>query len=218
MATRVGSVTYLIPASTPASTPAVAAATVSPAEPAADALGRRGGERCRHHLGVDALFDRLAFRRQLLDRGLAAQVEPTLAVDLDRLDHDLVADVAHLLDALYPMVGELGDVDQSVLVRQHLDKGAERHDAHDLALVDLADLDLVGEALDPVDRLTAGFLVDRGDEDTAVVFDVDLSPGLLGDLADHLASRADDVADLVGVDEDRGDARRVVAHLGARAR
>src|SRR5437660_839549 len=216
MATRVGSVTYLIPAWTPVSTPAVAAATVSPAEPAADALGRRGGERCRHHLGVDALFDRLAFRRQLLDRRLAAQVEPALAVDLDRLDGDLVADVADLLDPLHAVVGELGEVDEAVLVRQHLDEGTKRHDAHDLARIDLADLDLVGQALDPVDRLPAGFLVDSRDEDATIVLDIDLGTGLLGDLADHGAALADDVADLVGVDEDRRDARRVVAHLGAR--
>src|SRR5438445_10426715 len=214
MATRVGSVTYLIPAWTPVSTPAVAAATVSPAEPAADSLGPRGGERCRHHLGVDALFARLAFRRQLLDSGLAAQVEPALAVDLDRLHHDLVADVAHLFHSLDPVVGELGDVDEAVLSRHHLDKDSKRHDANHLALVDPADLYLVGEALDPVDGLLAALLIDRRDEDTAVVLDVDLSTGFLGDLADHLASGADDVADLVGVDEDRRDARSVVTHLG----
>src|SRR5207245_10407341 len=98
-----------------------------------------------------------------------------------------------------------------------LAKGAERPDAHVLAVLDLADLVLVGEALDPVDRLSTGFLVDRRDEHASIVFDVDLSPGLLGDLADHLASRAYDVADLVRVDQDRGDARRVGAHLGARA-
>ena len=116
------------------------------------------------------------------------------------------------------MVGQLGDVDQAVLAGQHLDKRAERHDADDLALVNPAHFDLVGQALDPVDRLPAAFLVDRGDEDATVVLDVDLRAGLLGDLADHLASGTDDVADLVRVDEDRGDPRRVVAHLGARPR
>src|SRR5437879_11770189 len=94
------------------------------------------------------------------------------------------------------VVGELGDVDEAVLSRHHLDKGSKRHDANHLALVDPADLDLVGEALDPVDGLLAALLVDRRDEDTAVVLDVDLSTGFLGDLADHLASGADDVADL----------------------
>jgi len=41
--------------------------------------------------------------------------EAALAVDLDRLDHDLVAHVADLLDPLDPVVGQLGDVHQAVL-------------------------------------------------------------------------------------------------------
>src|SRR6266576_4968227 len=171
----------------PVPTSAVAAAAIPAAEPAF--AGRRGTcQRSRHHLGVDVLLDRLALGGQLLDRGLSAQVEPALAVDLDRLHHDLVADVAHLFDALHPMVGELRDVDQAVLAGTHLDESSERHDAHDLALVDLAHVDLVGEALDLVDRLLPAFLVDRGDEDAAVVLDVDLGSGLLGDLADHRAA------------------------------
>src|SRR5438309_1847218 len=194
---------------------AVAAAAIPPAAKAAFSHGGRRRKGGSHHFRVDALLDRQTLGRQLLERGLAAQIEPALAVDLDRLDHYLVADVADLFHPLDAVVGELGDVDQAILSRQDLDEGAERHDAHDLALVDLADLDLVGEALDPVDGFLAPLLVDRGDEDTSVVFDVDLRAGLLGDLADHRASLADDVADLVGVDEDGRDARRVVAHLSA---
>src|SRR5450759_176260 len=162
----------------------------------------------------------LARRRRRCSEGnrhrfLAAQVEAALAVDLGRLDHDLISDVGHFLNPLDPMVGELGDVHEAVLVGQHFHEGAEGHDAHYLALVDPADLDLVGQALDPVDRTLAALLVDRRDEDATVVLDVDLRARLLGDLSNHLASGADDVADLVGVDHDRGDARRVGAHLAA---
>ncbi len=42
--------------------------------------------------------------------------------------------------------------------------------------------------------------------------------GLLDDAADGLAARADDVADLVGLDLQRGDARRVLRQLVARRR
>src|SRR6266480_4945520 len=208
----------LVPSWPPVASPAVAASSVAAPEPALTRRGRRRGKRRRHHLRVDALLDRLALGRQLLDRGLPAQVEAALAVDLDSFDHDLVADVADLFDALHAVVGELGDVNQAILARKHLDERAERHDPHDLAPVDLPHLDFVGQALDPVDRLLAAFLVDGGDEDPTVVFHIDLRPRLFGDLAEHLASWADDVADLVGVDEDRGDPRGVVAHLGARSR
>src|SRR5260370_39114352 len=175
---------------------AVATPTVASAETTLAGWRRWRCERRGHGLLVDLLFDRFALRGQLVDRGLAAEVETTLAVDLGRLDDDLVTDVGHLLHPLDPMVGELGDVHQPVLVGEHLDEGAEGHDANDLALVDLAHLDLVGEALDPIDCLLTGLLVDRGDEDPAIVLDVDLPTLLLADLPDHLTSRPDDVSDL----------------------
>src|SRR5213082_3822584 len=217
-ATLIDSVIAFWLASRAASAAAVAAATIAPAPaavPAALARRRGHGQRGGHDLRVDALLDRQALRGQLLDRGLAAQVQPALAVDLGRLDHDLVAHVRDLLRPLDAVVGELGDVHETVLVRQDLDEHAEGHHPDDLAPVDPADLDLVGQALDPVDGALAALLVDRGDEHATVVLDVDLSTGLLGDLADHLASRADDVPDLVVVDHDRGDPGRVGAHLCA---
>ena len=63
----------------------------------------------------------------------------------------------------------------------------------------------------------AGLGVDRRDLDRAVVLDVDLGAGGLGDLADHLAAGADHFADLVLGDGDTGDARRVLADRLARA-
>ncbi len=65
-------------------------------------------------------------------------------------------------------------------------------------------------------RLAAGGAVHRGDLDGAVVLDVDGGAGLLGDLADHRAALADDVADLLRVDLQRDDRRRPLGHLGAR--
>src|SRR5207248_6691984 len=218
MAPAISLQSRLVSAWTPVSTSTVPAPAVPPSETALARSRRWRGKRDRHRLLADLLFDRLALRGELFDRGLPAQVEPALAVDLDRLDHDLVADVADLFHPLHAVVGELGDVHEAVLAGKHLDKGAERHDADDLSLVDPAHLDLVGQALDPVDRLLAAFLVDRGDEDAAVVLDVDLRAGLLGDPADHRAPLADDVADLVGVDQDGRDPRRKRAHLGARPR
>src|SRR5262249_14228763 len=125
------------PATAEAPTSTVAAATA--AEPAAAvaiaglAPSRRPPrQRGRPGVHVDLLLDRLALRGELLDGVLAAEVEPALAVDLGRLDHDLVADVDDLLHALHAVVGQARDVDQAVLVGQHLDECAERHDAHHL--------------------------------------------------------------------------------------
>ena len=88
-----------------------------------------------------------------LHRRLAGQVDPALAVDLDDDHHDLVADGHDVLDGRHVVVGELADADEAFLARQDLDEGAEAHDPGDLAEVEGADLDLAGQALDPLDRL-----------------------------------------------------------------
>src|SRR4029077_7764951 len=112
-ATRIGSVIPLLLAPRSA-TAAVAAATVAPtataAVSAALARRRRHGQGRGHDLWVDALLDGQAFRGQLLDRRLAAQVQPALAVDLGRLDHDLVAHVGDLLGPLDAVVCQLRHV------------------------------------------------------------------------------------------------------------
>src|SRR4051812_44569058 len=151
-------------------------------------------------------------REVALHGGLAREVDPTLAVDLGDDDHDLVADGHDVLDGRHVVVSELADADEAFLARQDLDEGAEAHDPGDLAEVERADLDLAGQALDPLDRLAGVLAGHRGDLDRPVVLDVDLGLGLLLDLADHGAALADDLADLLGVDLDRDDARCEVAH------
>src|SRR5690349_11521471 len=151
-------------------------------------------------------------------RGFARQVDSALAVDLGHDDHDLVADGYDVLDGRDVVVGELADADEAFLARQDLDEGAEAHDPGDLTHVQRADLDLAGEAVDPVDGLARVLAADGRDLDAAIVLDIDLGLGLFLDLADHRATLADDLADLLGVDLDRGDTRREVAHLHARLR
>src|SRR5690606_6580758 len=87
---------------------------------------------------------------------------------------------------------------------------------NDLALVDLADLDLGRNHLDPLARSAAGRGVHGRDLDRAVVLDVDRRAGLLGDRPNHGAALADHVANLLRIDLDRDDARRPVGHLLAR--
>src|SRR5690606_2947636 len=92
---------------------------------------------------------------------------------------------------------------------------AELDDVDLFAGVDLADLGLFDDALNP---LLGGFdLADVGgaDLDHALVVDIHLRAGFGHDLADHLAASADHVADLRLVDLDRLDARSVGGQLGA---
>src|SRR3990172_8978790 len=169
--------------------------------------------------GADGGAGAYGFLRQVsLHGGLAREVDATLAVDLDDHDHDLVTDRHDVLDARHVVVGELADPDEALLAGQDLDERAEAHDPGDLAEVQGPDLDLAGQALDPLDRLARVLATHRGDLDGPVVLDVDLGLGFLLDLADHGTALADDLADLLGVDLDRDDPRGEVAHRLARLR
>src|ERR1035437_7247396 len=175
--------------------------------PSGPALSPCGGVRLRRRASQVALH-----------RGLAGEIDATLAVDLGHYDHDLVAYRDHVLDRGDVVVGQLADPDQAFLTGEDLDEAAEAHDPGDLAQIQTADLYVAGQRLDPLDRLARVLTRHCCDLDRAVVLDVDLGAGFLLDLADHGAALADDVADLLGVDLDGDDARRVVAHLGAARR
>jgi hypothetical protein len=64
-------------------------------------------------------------------------------------------------------------VHQTIAAGQDGHEGAEVHQAGDLALVDLADLDIGGDQPDALLGLFAGALLDREDLDHAVVVDID---------------------------------------------
>src|SRR5262245_8154280 len=152
----------------------------------------------------------------LLVNDLHRQPDLAAVVAAEQLHPDLVAFLDHLVDGLGPAFGKLRDVHQAVAGAEEIHEGAELHDLDDLALVDLADLGLGGDAFDAVDRRADLLGVGRGDLDRAVVGDVDLGARFRHDLADYRAARADHLADLVDRNSDRLDARRVFAELRPR--
>src|SRR5690606_11483275 len=119
--------------------------------------------------------------------GLHGQADAALLVHFQHLDLDHVAFLEHVADALHALVRDLRDVHQAVLARGDGHERAEVHQLGDLALVDAARLDVRGDLLDARLRSLAGGGVDRGGGDGAVVLDVDLGAGLLGDPLDHRA-------------------------------
>ena len=102
-------------------------------------------------------------------------------------------------------------MDKAILAAHEIDEGAEIHGFHHFSRIQRADLGFGGDTADPFDGAIGGILVDRRHLDRAVVFEVDLGAGDLADFTDHLAARADDLADLVLGDGDDGDPRGVVA-------
>ena len=161
-------------------------------------------------------------RRFALDRGVVgeAQADPAaLAVDLDHGDVDLLAGGEHVVDRVDPLAGlDVGDVQQAVGALDQLDEGAEGGRLHDLGgVVAVADLGLLGHRLDAGDAGFDQLAGRRVDPHRAVVLDVDLRLELLAEGADRFAAFADHGADLLRVDLDRLDPRRVLGELLARA-
>src|SRR4029077_6207033 len=162
----------------------------------------------------EVLAGRLALHH--LDRD---QRQLAAVVDLTDLDLDLVADVHHVVDILDPpaavQLADLGDVQQAVLAGQQRDERAERGRLHYRAQEPLADLGhvRVGDRVDRGPRRLGRRAVGGPDRDGALRPDGDLGAGVVLDRVDHLALRADDLADLVHRDLDRDDPRGVGGHL-----
>src|SRR5438093_621359 len=144
------------------------------------------------------------------------EIHAALTVDLGDLHLHGVADVHDVLNAIDPFGRELRNAHQDFLAGQVLDERAAAHDPRDLAVVDLADLRLLGHSHDHRLGPLAAVCLRAGNADRSVVLELDRGARLRLDRADHLAAGADDLADLVGVDLDRRDARCELRELAAR--
>ncbi len=143
---------------------------------------------CRRHCPFVTHF--LCFAA-LAEGVLAAEVDAAGA-DVHDLDPGHVTGLEHVLDLLGALEFEVLDLDQSVLAGSQLHPRAEvGADVADLAVVQGADLGLKDDVLDGLAGGAAGLDVGGGDEDGAVVADVDLAAGVGGDLLDDLAAGAD---------------------------
>ena len=128
---------------------------------------------------------------------LAAEVCTALLVEAHELDPSVIAQVQNVLDLLNAAVLQLGDVNHAVVTGSNLNECADGQDADDLAVVQLANL---GDEADVVDHLLGSVSssgVDSGDEDGAIVLDVNLGAGVSADLLNGLAAGTDNLADLV---------------------
>src|SRR5262252_2377725 len=156
----------LDPGSAPAAAVPVASTTipVAPAVPIAmaSATTSAAARGARHR----------AFR--LGEQRLARELDLSVAIDADDLDHHRVPDVEHVFRARDAVVIDLGDVQEAVTPRHDLDEGAEGHHAAHAALIDLPDLRVLGDVANQLLGATARFPADRGDPHLARVLDVDL--------------------------------------------
>src|SRR5262249_668810 len=140
---------------------------------------------------------------------------PALLVHLlnDHVEH--VAPADHILDVTDPAGADVRHVEQAVRPLLQLDERAELGRLDYLARVGVPHLGLLRHRLDHRDGGVGLRAFGRIDEDRAVLLDVDLNVVLALDRPNRLAALADHHADVVGVDLDRRDARRVRSQLFA---
>ena len=93
----------------------------------------------------------LAFLRR--QQRLTAEADLPRRVDIDDLDHDLLAFLQLVPHVLDPVMRDLGHVEQAVEAGHDFDERAEIGNALDLAQVRLVQLRRGGELLDDADRL-----------------------------------------------------------------
>src|SRR5947207_4553858 len=197
---------------------AVPARTTAPAASAAAVAPRRTlrafARRC-----VLRPLDQLVWldERSVLVLRDELEADPAaLLVDLLDDDVERVAARDHVLDVADPARADVGDVQEPVRALLQLDEGAEVGRLHDLAGVGVPYLGLLRDRLDRLDRVSRLHAVGGVDEDRAVLLDIDLHLVVALEPTDRLATFADDHPDLLGIDLDRGDPRRVLCELGAR--
>ena len=107
----------------------------------------------------------------------------------------------------------LGDMNHALLAGSKLDKRTELFDADNLSGKDLTLLKLCGDDLDHIDRLIHHCLICTAYGNRTVIRDIDLDACSGNDLIDRLASLSDHITDLLRIDLDLDDLRRILANL-----
>src|SRR5262245_1574323 len=212
------SLAIAVPLAAPAfTTGPAAAAAVAPAA-AAFAVAARSLLLRRPRRSILRPLDQLFRLNEAAVLVLGDQLETDPAAGLVDLLHDDVDDVPALHDVLDVADAARTDVrhvQQAVGALLELDERAQLRRLDDLAGVGVAHLRLLRQRLDGGDRGVGLRAVGGVDEDRSVFLDVDLHVVVRLEAADRLATLADDEADLLRVDLDRRDPRRVLGKLRA---
>src|SRR3954469_10387067 len=138
-----------------------------------------------------------------LERGFPAQFHAAFVVDTDALHPDHLADLGDVFGAVHAEIGQLGNVNQAILTREHFDECTEFFDRNDATVIGLADFDFAGHAADDFLRAGHAFGAGRVNVNGTVVLDINLSAGLGDDALDGFATRSDERADLLRINFDR---------------
>ena len=105
--------------------------------------------------------------------GLHRKLDAAAVIGLENLDADNLAFLDVVLDLVDALLGDLRDMQQTILARQNLNNGTEIKNLENGTFVDLADLDFRRDGIDAGTGSGSGITGGGSDGDRAVVLDVD---------------------------------------------
>src|SRR6266481_9344891 len=79
---------------------------------------------------------------------LARELYAAFVVDADAFDPNHIADLDHVLGALHPKIGKLGNVHQAVFTWENFNKRPKLLSRDDTSLIGLPDFDFAGHPAD----------------------------------------------------------------------
>ena len=111
---------------------------------------------------------------------LDRQTQTSLVIRLDDLDTQGLTDLEHVIDIGDTVVCDLGDVQQTIATWQNLNDRTKIEQTQNAAVVLLTDFDVSGQ----FGNATLGFVrtvqIGTGNHDRAIIGDIDLATGFLG--------------------------------------
>ena len=138
-----------------------------------------------------------------------------MKIDFITFDRDGIANLDNSIGISDILSAHAGNMNETVLAGENLDKGAIGLNPGNGAGVDLADFGGRHQSIDVGFGLSYLGFIHTGDSDTAVLINVDLDAKVGLDLTDHFAARPDQLTNLVGGNLGTGDLRGVDTNGGA---
>ena len=143
--------------------------------------------------------------------GLIDTIEADLAAiaNLNDLDLNDVSDVKNIFNLAHTAVSHTRDVEQTILAGSKTNECAKILNANDFAVIHFSDLGNLDDTQDSRLGSSATFGIDGSNTDGAVFFDLDSGIRLILKTSNNLATRTDNITNLIGRNMDGLNVRSV---------
>ena len=148
-------------------------------------------------------------RRFRSQQGFHGQAQATFFIGLQHLNLHNLAFFQEITNRVHALVGNLGDVQQTILAWQHADNCTEIEQLQHGAFIHSANFNLSRDVFNQLFGTLTSITINRGDGNRTVFLDVDACTSLLGNATNGCTTFANHVTDLFRVDLHGDHARGV---------